>query len=116
MHRDGTVAPWPARRLLFAATLAFVGQLGIFGASLALAREETSAVAHAEQSGTSVHYGHNEATCAACAALLLHGSVRALPPISSGAISLLGPSGSLARPLTGPQYLLNCCRAPPREA
>src|SRR5207244_5400379 len=60
-----------AWRLLFAATLAFAGQLGIFGASLTLAREEASAIAHVERSGIALHHGHNEATCAACATLSL---------------------------------------------
>src|SRR5207237_1608331 len=116
MHRDSTVAPRPAWRLLFAATLAILGQLGIFAAPLALAREETSALAHAEQSGTSLHHGHDGATCAACATLSLQASIHVVPPISSGAISSLVLFGSFARPLTDPQLLPNSCRAPPREA
>src|SRR2546423_11281533 len=116
MHRDGTAANRPAMRLLVAAALAILGQLGILGASLALVRDETSAVAHTEQSGTAIHHGHNETTCTACATLSLQASVHAAPPISSGAISSIVLFSSAPQSLTDPQLFPNSCRAPPREA
>jgi len=63
------------RLRLFAAVVAIAGQLGLSGASLTLARDESSAVSHTERSGIDLHHGHNEATCAACAALSFHASV-----------------------------------------
>lgn len=65
------------RRLrLCAVVLAVLGQIGLSGASLTLARDERSAVSHTERNGIDLHYAHNEATCAACTALSLHGTPR----------------------------------------
>ncbi len=87
------------------------------GASLTLARDEASAVSHTERSGIDLHRGHNEATCATCAALSLHANVnRVAPPVSSGAITrMVAARGSVAF-VAGPRLLPNSCRAPPREA
>src|SRR6266571_1721066 len=63
------------RLRLFAATLAVVGQLGVFCAYVSLARDESSAISHTEQSGIDLHHGHNEATCAACTVLSFHAAV-----------------------------------------
>jgi hypothetical protein len=62
---------------LVAVVLALVGQAGMVSASLTLAKDETSAISHTERSGIDLHHGHNEATCAACAALSLQGTPRA---------------------------------------
>ena len=116
MKPASAVSRGPTRYLLFAAILAVAGQLAIFAASLTLAREEFSAVAHTEQSGTALHHGHNEATCAACATLSLQAAVDAVAPLSSSEISFAVVSSRSAQRLTDPQLLPNSCRAPPREA
>src|SRR2546423_1674817 len=103
------------RLRLCAALLAVVGQLGIFGASLALSRQESSANAHVERSGIALHHGHNDATCAVCGTLSLQATVKAAVPISAGTIASLVLLSPLAQLLTDPQLLPNCCRAPPRE-
>jgi len=117
MNGDRSFTPRPAWRLRALATVVAVfGQLGISGASLTLARDESSAVAHAEQSGINLHHGHDEATCAACTALSFHATVNAgAPPVSSGEITrrVLAPRSSYC--VTGAPFLPNSCRAPPRE-
>ena len=102
---------------LLAIVLAVAGQVGISGASLTLARDESSSISHTERSGIDLHHGHNEATCAACAALSFHAGVTAAsPPYTFKALSrLVLPRRSL-KYVTGPQLLPNSCRAPPREA
>jgi hypothetical protein len=62
---------------LIAVMLAFVGQAGLTSAALTLAKDESSTISHTERSGIDLHHGHNEATCAACAALSLQGTPRA---------------------------------------
>ena len=105
------------RLRLLATVLAVAGQLGISGASLALARDESSAISHAERSGIDLHRGHNEATCASCTALSFHANVDAVsPPIASETISRVVLARRSAHFATGPQLLSNSCRAPPREA
>jgi|SRR6266550_2884080 len=105
------------RLRLFAAAFAVVGQLGIFGAYLTLARDEASAVSHTEPSGVDLHRGHNDATCAACTAL----SFQAAP----GQIGLPSASAEISHQIVAlrailrfalPNLLPNSCRAPPREA
>jgi len=104
------------RLRLLATILAVAGQLGLSGASLALARDESSAIAHAERSGIDLHRGHNEATCASCTALSFHANVDAVsPPVSSEEISRVVLARRSVHFVTGPQLLLNSCRAPPRE-
>jgi hypothetical protein len=61
---------------LIAVMLAFVGQAGLTSAALTLAKDESSTISHTERSGIDLHHGHNEATCAACAALSLQGTPR----------------------------------------
>ena len=105
------------RLRLLATVLAIAGQLGISSASLALARDESSAVSHAERSGIDLHRGHNETTCASCTALSFHANVDAVSPaIASEAISRVVLARRSVHFATGPQLLLNSCRAPPREA
>jgi len=108
----------PVSRLrVFATALAVLGQIGILSASLTLASEETSAISHTEQSGTNLHHGHNEATCAACIALSFHATIaQSPPPIPTGEISLLALARCSVDFATGPEFLHNSCRAPPREA
>ena len=105
------------RLRLLAATLAVVAQLGIFGAYLTLARDESSAVAHTEAIGVDLQRGHNDATCAACTTL----SSQAAP----GQIAALGASAQISHEIiarcavsrvAAPNLLPNSCRAPPREA
>src|SRR6266550_5495491 len=105
------------RLRLFAAALAVVGQLGIFGAYLSVARDESSAVSHTEPSGVDLHRGHNDATCASCTAL----SFQAAP----GQIAAPGASAQISHEViarralsrvAAPNFLPNSCRAPPREA
>jgi hypothetical protein len=105
---------WSLRML--ATVLAVAGQLGISGASLTLARDESSAISHTERSGVDLHHGHNEATCAACTALSFQAFVNPVaPPISSGELSLSILARRSAYRVTGVQLLPNSCRAPPRE-
>src|SRR5437868_4086561 len=93
----------PTRHFLFAAILCVAGQLGLFSTSLILAREESSAAAHAEQNGTALHHAHNEATCAACAARSLQAAVHSVPPVARREMSLLVLSRKSAQPLTNPK-------------
>ena len=118
MKLAGLIFPEPIWRLrLLAAVLAVAGQIGISGASLALARNESSALSHVERNGIDLHRAHNEATCASCTALSFHASMEAaLPPMSSEAISRAALAGRALQYRTGPQLLSNSCRAPPREA
>jgi RNase P/RNase MRP subunit POP5 len=105
------------RLRLLATVLAVAGQLGIPSASLALARDESSAISHTERSGIDLHRGHNEATCASCTALSFYANVDAVSPaIASEAISREVLAQRSVNFATGPQLLLNSCRAPPREA
>jgi hypothetical protein len=107
-------AAWRLR--LLATILAVAGQLGLTGASLALARDEASAAPHVERTGIDIHRGHNEATCAACASLSFHANVHAVAPaVASEEIvrTLLGRRYAIVA--SGPILLPNSCRAPPRE-
>jgi hypothetical protein len=102
---------------LFAALLAVVGQLGLLGAYLTLARDESSAISHAEKSGTNSHHGHNEATCAACTALSAQGTPTPVAqPVPTGELALVVEARAIADRPSAPQLFSNSCRAPPREA
>jgi hypothetical protein len=118
MNLAGLISRDPMWRLrLLATVLAVAGQLGLSGASLTLARDETSAISHTERSGIDLHHGHNEATCAACTALSFQATVNPIaPPVSSEATSRLALASRALYYVTGPQLLPNSCRAPPREA
>jgi hypothetical protein len=117
MNTGLSVPRRPAWKLrAFASILAVIGQVGIFGAYLSLARDESSAASHAEQSGIDLHHGHNDATCAACTALSFQATVdAAVPPLVSGTISSVALAASAEDRPTAPQLLANSCRAPPRE-
>ena len=99
---------------LIAVLLAVVGQLGIVSASLTIAREETSAVSHTEQSGTNLHHGHNEATCASCAALSFHTTLTdAAGALDAPAIRRVVFARATLDGVASPHLLANSCRAPP---
>lgn len=105
------------RLRLLATVLAVAGQIGLSGASLTLARDESSAISHTERTGIDLHHGHNEATCAACAGLSCHATLNPLvPPVSSEAMSRLAIASRALQFVIGPRLLPNSCRAPPREA
>src|SRR3954463_10812467 len=116
-HALSMTRPSVSRLRFLAGLLVIVGQVGLLGAYLTLARDESSAVTHTEQSGTNAHHGHNEATCAACTALSAHGTPSAIAqPLAMGESALrVLARASVDRP-SGPQLLSNPCRAPPREA
>jgi hypothetical protein len=102
---------------LLALILAVAGQVGISGATLTLAHDESSAISHTERSGIDLHHGHNEATCAACTTLSLQATINSIePPDLKPATSLSVFAPSALYYLAGPQFLPNSCRAPPREA
>ena len=105
------------RLRLFAAAFAVVGQLGIFGAYLTLARDESSVVSHTEPSGVDLHRGHNDATCAVCTALSFQAapSQISVPSASADQSHEIGALRAVLR-LAAPNLLPNSCRAPPREA
>src|SRR5947199_10799695 len=65
---------------LLAVLLVLIGQLGIVASALTLARDESSAISHTEQSGTNLHHGHDDATCASCAFLSLQSAPNHTPP------------------------------------
>jgi hypothetical protein len=105
------------RLRLLATVLAVAGQAGISGASLTLARDESSVVSHTERSGIDLHRGHNEATCPACAALSFHANVNHVAPsVPSGAVSRLVIAQGSADFVSAARNHLNSCRAPPRES
>lgn len=102
---------------LVAIILALAGQVGISGASLTLAHDESSSISHTERGGVDLHHGHNEATCAACAILSFQAAVNPIePPALSQATSLSPFAPRAMYYIAGPQFLPNSCRAPPREA
>jgi hypothetical protein len=117
MMLAGLIPRDPMWRLrLLAAVLAVAGQLGISGASLELARNESSSRSHVERNGIDLHRGHNEAACASCTALSFHAGIEAVsPPISGGAISRAVLACRAVQYSTGSLLLSNSCRAPPRE-
>jgi hypothetical protein len=105
------------RLRLLATVLAVAGQLGLSGASLTLARDESSVVSHTERSGIDLHRGHNEATCPACAALSFHANVNHVaPPVPNGAMSSLVIAQGSADFVSAAENHPNSCRAPPRES
>lgn len=99
---------------LFAALLAAVGQFGVTGAVVGVSREAHSAPSHIERYGVDLHYAHNEATCAACAALGLHASVEspwAPEPLPAARAAVL--VGRFEHGISAPRLLSNFSRAPP---
>jgi hypothetical protein len=105
------------RLRLFAAAFAVVGQLGIFGAYLTLASDESSAVSHTEPTGVELHRGHNDATCASCTVLSFQAAPGQVEPalVSARISHEIAARISVSR-VAAPNLLPNSCRAPPREA
>ena len=102
---------------VLAVLLVAIGQLGIVSAALNLARDESSAISHTEQSGTNLHHGHNDATCPSCALLSLQGAPNHAPPtLDFLAVKHVAFARLAVERLSQPQLLPNSCRAPPREA
>ena len=100
--------------VLIAVLLAVIGQLGIVSASLTIAREESSAVSHTEQSGTNLHHGHNEATCASCATLSFQATLaNAATPLDTHAIRRAVFARAAVDRVASPHLLANSSRAPP---
>jgi hypothetical protein len=99
---------------LLAVLLVVIGQLRIVSAALTLARDESSAISHAEQSGTNLHHGHNEATCLSCALLSIQSAFNhAAPPLDLLAIAHVGFARLPLERLSESQLLPNSSRAPP---
>lgn len=96
-----------------AALLLAVGQAAM-GAAPLLERGGTSAVAHVEESGTQLHYAHDEAGCVACVAHKLVGSmpisVAQLPAAES--LPVGGSAVAVARPKSA-EYDLHPATGPP---
>ena len=91
--------PAPLRPIFLrvAALLALVAQLAVGVGALGEARAGLGYASHIDPSGTSTHYAHDEAVCAACQARSLHGVVRLPhPPL------VLAPRSELA-PITVPE-------------
>jgi hypothetical protein len=101
---------------LLAVLLVVIGQLGIVSAALTLARDESSAISHTEESGTNLHHGHNEATCPSCALLSMQTTVNhAPPPLDILAVQHVVFARLALQRLAAPQLLPNSCRPPPSE-
>jgi hypothetical protein len=101
---------------LLAVLLVVIGQLGIVSAALTLARDETSAISHTEESGTNLHHGHNEATCPSCALLSMQSAVNhAPPPLDILSVRHVAFARLALERLSAPQLLPNSCRAPPSQ-
>src|SRR2546423_15512588 len=91
---------------LLAVLLVVIGQLGIVGAALTWARDESSAISHTEESGTNLHHGHNEATCPSCALLSMQKAVNhAPPPLDILAAQHVGFARLALQHLSTPQLL-----------
>ena len=63
-----------------AAILAFWAQLMLVVAAIGEGQAGLGFAAHIDPAGTSTHYAHDEAACAACQARSLHGVARPLHP------------------------------------
>ena len=101
---------------LLAVLLVVIGQVGIVGAALTLARDESSAISHTEESGTNLHHGHNEATCPSCALVSMQTAVNhAPPPLAILAVQHVVFARLALERFSSPQLLPNSCRAPPSE-
>lgn len=101
---------------LLAVLLVVIGQLGIVSAALTLARDESSAISHTEESGTNLHHGHNEATCPTCALLSMQSALNhAPPPLALLVLHHVAFARLAVERFSTPQLLPNSCRAPPSQ-
>lgn len=106
----------PFARLLLriGAVVAIVAQVGLVVAPLAEVWQGQDAAAHVEAGGTSTHYAHNDATCAACQARTLIGlAVASAAPVLRTELgdARVVPSRDF-RPAAG-RFSPNNPRAPP---
>lgn len=94
--------------------LAFVAQLAVLGAGLAEGRGGVGYEAHFDRGGTSAHYVHNEALCAACQARSVHGVARIPQHAPAASAPLATTVVFVPAPLLGrdPDFS-NFSRAPP---
>lgn len=113
MRRERRRHSWVWR---IATAIALLAQCWVAAASLADARG-LGASAHVEADGTSKHFAHDEASCAACILLALHAPAPSQPsvdlpqPGSSRADVVAPPSA----PPTADERPSNPSRAPPSD-
>ena len=62
--------------------MAFVAQVIVALGPVAEGREGASTAAHVESAGTSTHFAHNDATCAACQARSVHSIAPQMPAVA----------------------------------
>jgi hypothetical protein len=97
------------------AMVVIVAQVGVAGAGVLDAREGVSAASHLENSGTNLHFAHNEADCFMCRAQHLGDSApldiapERISPANAQASMAEGARVAVSAP-TSPQQ----SRAPPR--
>lgn len=73
-------------------SLALVSQLGVIAAQVGEFWQGQSIASHVEQSGTSRHFAHNEATCPACQARSMTGATtHAVAPVALHAVAAEAP-------------------------
>src|SRR5438445_570102 len=97
-----------------AAMLAFVAQLTLVVAGLGEGRAGLGYASHIDPGGTSTHYGHDEAVCAACQARSLHGMARVpRPPVLVAALREMEPIAVPESYLPADYGFENFSRAPP---
>jgi hypothetical protein len=99
-----------------AAALALLAQLTLAMAGFGEGRAGVGFRAHFDPGGTSTHYVHDEAVCAACQARSLHGIVKASAPPS--VIVLPSQRVAVVRPESrqdSGDFRQNLSRAPPPE-
>lgn len=97
-----------------AALLAFLAQLALLFAAIGEGRRGIGYGEHVDQGGTSSHYVHDEALCAACQARTLHGVARTATqetptPRPTSDVVATTPDSFLGRELDS----TNLSRAPP---
>ena len=106
-------------RWLFAAgvALALVSQVAVAFSPLIEAREGSSTASHVEQSGTSSHYAHNDATCITCQARTLTGPTAGHEPLPAPARVASAPiARSFAPAIASDVSHPKNPRAPPKTA
>jgi hypothetical protein len=94
--------------------LAFLAQLTLVVAGVGEGRAGLGYAAHIDPGGTSTHYAHDEAVCAACQARSLHGVVRLPhPPTVAAGPRETAPVTRLESYRGSNVDSQNCSRAPP---
>jgi hypothetical protein len=94
--------------------LAFAAQLMLLVAALGEGRAGVGYGPHIDPGGTSTHYVHDEAVCAACQARSLHGTARiARPPVLVAPLRQAEPIATPASYDPADHNFENLSRAPP---